>query len=91
MSEGKKTVIQPSAPPGYHEASGGDRGDAGSNNLAQSEAIGQDDPQEGSRMGREANKKSGFPGAPHTGTNAAQDEAASPKPGRSHNAPCDGA
>jgi len=83
MSEsksGKKTVLQPTAPPGYREASGGDRGEAGSSNMEQSREIGQDDPQEGSRMGREANKKSGFPGSPDIGTNAAQTKAAEPDP-----------
>ncbi|SFM62316.1 DUF2934 domain-containing protein [Variovorax sp. OV329] len=51
------------APPGFQEVSGGDRGDAGSVNMEQSRAIGQDDPSEGSRMGREANKPSGYPGS----------------------------
>lgn len=50
-------------PPGYRETSGGDRGDAGSVNMEQSREIGQDDPTEGSRMGREADKSSGFPGS----------------------------
>jgi hypothetical protein len=65
----------PSAPPtplGEHEARLGDRGDASGRNIEQDRAIGQDDPTEGSGAGREANKKSGFPGIPDIGTNAAQ-------------------
>lgn len=41
-------------------------------NVQQDRAIGQDDPMEGSRMGREANKKKDYPGTPDIGTNAAQ-------------------
>ena len=61
MSTERQTA--PSTKPGFHEASGGDRGDAGSANIEQSRAIGQDDPTEGSRLGREADKSSGFPGS----------------------------
>ena len=83
MNETKR--INPSKPPGYQEASGGDRGDAGSQNMEQSRAVGQDDPAQGSRMGREANKKSGYPGTPDIGSNAGQDDSSgqvegSPKP-----------
>lgn len=39
-------------------------------NIDQSRAIGQDPPEEGSRMGREKNKSSGYPGTPDIGTNA---------------------
>jgi hypothetical protein len=41
-------------------------------NIDQNRAVGQDSPAEGSRMGREANKKSGYPGTPDIGTNASQ-------------------
>jgi hypothetical protein len=61
---------------GENEARLGDRGDASGRNIDQNRAIGQDDPMEGSRMGREANDKTGFPGRPDIGTDAAQlDEA----------------
>jgi hypothetical protein len=60
-----------------HEARAGDRGDASGRNLAQSRAIGQDDPiEEGSRQGRERDKKTGFPGTPDIGTDAVQTEEA---------------
>ena len=54
----------------------GDRGDASGKNIEDNRAIGQDDPMEGSRMGREAGKHSGFPGTPDIGTDAAQSEEA---------------
>jgi hypothetical protein len=54
----------------------GDRGSASGTNIEQSRAIGQDDPAEGSTQGREANKKTGFPGTPDIGTDAAQTEEA---------------
>ena len=59
----QKQPVNPK-PPGYQEASGGDRGEAGSQNAEQSRDVGQDDPAKGSRMGREAGKKSGDPGSP---------------------------
>lgn len=59
-----------------HEARLGDRGDASGRNIEQNRAIGQDDPMEGSRQGREADKKSGYPGMPDIGTDAAQTEEA---------------
>ena len=66
----------PPGPLGENEARLGDRGDASGRNIDQNRAIGQDDPMEGSRMGREANDKTGFPGTPDIGTDAAQlDEA----------------
>ncbi|MEJ7688591.1 MAG: hypothetical protein WKG52_17345 [Variovorax sp.] len=61
-------------PPGAHEARLGDRGEASGRNIEQSRAIGQDDPAEGSRMGREADKKTGFPGSPDRETNAGRTE-----------------
>lgn len=64
------------SPPDDHEARLGDRGDASGRNIAQNRAIGQDDPMDGSRMGREAHKKSGYPGTPDIGTDAAQTEEA---------------
>ena len=60
MSETKHSS-QP-GPLGEHEARLGDRGDASGRNIQQNRAIGQDDPMKGSRQGREANKKAGFPG-----------------------------
>ena len=41
-------------------------------NIEQNRAVGQDSPTEGSRIGREANKKKGYPGTPDIGTNAGQ-------------------
>lgn len=60
MSPSTKTEALTST--GLPEAGGGDRGEAGSQNAKQSREIGQDDPLEGSRMGREANKATGYPG-----------------------------
>ena len=60
-----------------HEARAGDRGEASGRNLAQSRAIGQDDPiEEGSRQGRERDKPTGCPGTPDIGTDAVQTEEA---------------
>lgn len=73
MTEIKRQTAVPPA----EEARLGDRGAASGQNIEQSRAIGQDPPEEGSRMGREANKKSGFPGTPDIGTDAAQTEEAS--------------
>lgn len=62
---------------GGHEARVGDRGEASGRTLEQSRAIGQEDPIEtGSRMGRESDKSSGFPGTPDIGTDAVQTEEA---------------
>ena len=55
---------RPAPPKPNTEARLGDRGGASGRNIQQDRAIGQDDPVEGSRMGREANKKTGFPGDP---------------------------
>lgn len=41
-------------------------------NIEQNRAVGQDSPTEGSRLGREANKRQGYPGSPDIGTNASQ-------------------
>ncbi|MDB5828058.1 MAG: hypothetical protein JWQ73_2278 [Variovorax sp.] len=41
-------------------------------NIEQDRAIGQDDPAQGSRQGREANKPHGYPGTADIGTNASQ-------------------
>lgn len=62
--------------PDVYEARLGDRGDASGRNIEQNRAIGQDDPMDGSRQGREANKKTGYPGIPDIGTDAAQTEEA---------------
>ena len=48
-------------------------------NIDQNRAVGQDSPAEGSRMGREAGKKHGYPGSRDIGTNAAQKEDAGEK------------
>ena len=69
-------IKRPTAVPPAVEARLGDRGSASGQNIEQSRAIGQEPPEEGSRMGREANKKSGFPGTPDIGTDAAQTEEA---------------
>ena len=41
-------------------------------NIDQNRAVGQDSPAEGSEIGREANKRRGYPGSRDIGTNAAQ-------------------
>jgi hypothetical protein len=66
----------PPGPLGENEARLGDRGDASGRNIEQNRAIGQDDPMAGSRMGRKAHDKTGFPGTPDIGTDAAQLEEA---------------
>ncbi|MDM0117882.1 hypothetical protein QTI66_37975 [Variovorax sp. J22R133] len=64
-------TTRPAPPRPNTEARLGDRGDASGRNIQQNRAIGQDDPMKGSRMGREANKKSGAPGEPEVETNDA--------------------
>jgi hypothetical protein len=60
---------------GGHEARVGDRGEASGRTIEQNRAIGQEDPiATGSRMGRERDKTSGFPGTPDIGTDAVQTE-----------------
>lgn len=62
---------------GGDEARVGDRGAASGRNIEHNRAIGQEDPiATGSRMGREQDKPSGFPGTPDIGTDAAQAEEA---------------
>lgn len=58
-----------------HEARLGDRGAASGRNIAQNRAIGQDDPLEGSRMGREQHKAEGFPGDDEPGSGEGTDAA----------------
>ena len=41
-------------------------------NIDQNRAVGQDSPTEGSHIGRESDKATGYPGSPDIGTNAAQ-------------------
>ena len=65
----------PSATGAAHEARVGDRGAASGRNIAQSRAIGQDDPTEGSRMGREQHKAKGFPGDGEPGSGEGTDAA----------------
>lgn len=66
----------PSATGSAHDVRIGDRGTASGRNIAQNRAIGQDDPMQGSRMGREQHKRTDFPGEGEAGvdpgTNAAQ-------------------
>ena len=72
----------PSATGSAHDVRVGDRGAASGRNIAQNRAIGQDDPMDGSRMGREQDKDHGFPGdgeaGADPGTNAAQTQDAAP-------------
>jgi len=49
-------------------------------NIDQNRAVGQDSPAEGSEIGREANKRHGYPGSRDIGTNAAQSMEAGEKP-----------
>ncbi|MGJ7545153.1 hypothetical protein [Variovorax sp. LT1R16] len=58
-----------------HEARVGDRGAASGRNIAQNRAIGQDDPMEGSRLGREQDKVKGFPGDGEPGSGEGTDAA----------------
>ncbi|MBN8751216.1 MAG: hypothetical protein J0I65_27490 [Variovorax sp.] len=58
------------------EALACDRGGQSGVNLQQSRAIGQDPPEEGSRMGREKLKQQGYPGTPDISNDAWQDEEA---------------
>jgi hypothetical protein len=87
LDDADKPGAQPPAATGSSDASGtehggdearvGDRGTASGRNLEQSRAIGQEDPiATGSRMGRERDKASGFPGTPDIGTDAVQIEEA---------------
>jgi hypothetical protein len=41
-------------------------------NIVQNRAVGQDSPVEGSHIGREADKSTGYPGSPVIGTNEAR-------------------
>ena len=50
-----------------HEARAGDRGAASGRNIEQNRAVGQDDPMEGSRMGREQHKARDYPGSGEAG------------------------
>ncbi|WP_431112732.1 hypothetical protein [Variovorax paradoxus] len=49
-------------------------------NIDQNRAVGQDSSQEGSEIGREANKRSGYPGSRDIGTNASQSMQVGEKP-----------
>ncbi|MET3915604.1 hypothetical protein ABID97_002386 [Variovorax sp. OAS795] len=49
-------------------------------NIDQNRAVGQDSPAEGSEIGREANKRRGYPGSRDIGTNAAQSMEAGEQP-----------
>ena len=63
----KTTLPAPTTTKDMNEARAGDRGAASGRNIEQNRAIGQDDPTEGSRMGREQHKASGYPGAGESG------------------------
>jgi hypothetical protein len=49
-------------------------------NINQNRAVGQDSPSEGSEIGREANKRRGYPGSRDIGTNASQSMQVGEKP-----------
>ncbi|MDQ0571112.1 hypothetical protein QFZ42_002946 [Variovorax paradoxus] len=49
-------------------------------NIDQNRAVGQDSPAEGSQIGREANKRRGYPGSRDIGTNASQSMQVGEKP-----------
>ncbi|QGW81883.1 hypothetical protein [Variovorax paradoxus] len=49
-------------------------------NIDQNRAVGQDSPEEGSEIGREANKRHGYPGSRDIGTNASQSMQVGEKP-----------
>ncbi|VTU22439.1 hypothetical protein SRS16CHR_03051 [Variovorax sp. SRS16] len=77
MPDQPKTPAGETAGPlGEAEARLGDRGDASGRNIRQNRAVGQHDPMEGSRQGRDAIGKTDYPGTPDIGTDAAQTEEA---------------
>lgn len=81
----KTTLPAPTTAKDMNEARAGDRGAASGRNVEQNRAIGQDDPVEGSRMGREQQKTAGYPGSGEAGdgegTDASQvSEGAGDKP-----------
>lgn len=76
MTDTKTARPGPPGPLGEHEARLGDRGEASGRNIEQNRAVGQDDPQHGSRMGRRLYDGTGQPGTPDIGTDAAQLEEA---------------
>jgi len=67
MNDTKRPTPAPPTSLGEHEARLGDRGDASGRNIEQNCAVGQGDPMEGSRAGRET----GIARTPGTGTDAA--------------------
>ena len=66
-SSDKTTPPAPTTAKDVSEARAGDRGPASGRNIEQNRAIGQDDPTEGSRMGREQHKTAGYPGSGEAG------------------------
>ncbi len=58
----KTTLPAPTTAKDMNEARAGDRAAASGRNIEQNRAIGQDDPMEGSRMGREQHKARDSPG-----------------------------
>ena len=80
----KTTPPPPTTTKDMNEARAGDRGSASGRNIEQNRAVGQDDPMEGSRMGREQHKARDYPGSGEAGdgqgTDASQiDEGADDK------------
>ena len=71
MNDTKRPTPAPPTSLGEHEARLVDRGDASGRNIEQNRAVGQGDPMEGSRAGRETMKESGVARTPGTGTDAA--------------------
>lgn len=63
----KATPPAPTTANDMNDARAGDRGAASGRNIEQNRAIGQDDPMEGSRMGREQHKRAGYPGSGEAG------------------------
>lgn len=63
----KTTPPAPTTTKDMNEARAGDRGAASGWNIEQNRAIGQDDPMEGSRMGREQQKTRDYPGSGEPG------------------------
>jgi hypothetical protein len=63
----KTPTPAPTTTKDMNDARAGDRGPASGRNIEQNRAIGQDDPMEGSRMGREQHKARGYPGSGEAG------------------------
>lgn len=66
-SSDKTTPPAPTTAKDMNDARAGDRGPASGRNIEQNRAVGQDDPMEGSRMGREQHKARDYPGSGEAG------------------------